>query len=479
MKAILAVLCICTLSTAANNIDMLALGDSVFVTWNNYWLPGSTSGIGIWADSIVQHRSLDYGYCSIGIMDTGSDSLLLLTGADYSSVDFLLLDMNDLSTVDSMNLTSAELYWDPAPPETPSVGSVKILKQPLENNEVLFSCNLVCTLSYTYHYYGMTMGTVMVDPQSLALSVQTTAFWENETSNVLNYFRQIDLVTDSSGSPMTFAMVLRSYDIPYTPIITSLHSLCYRDSGSGAEIESMCFHSGSTETGMSGWIHASGSCSDRILSIWRNQGDNPAMNYSSYFDGQLNWSIPIPFDMPYSYSCNAMSHDPDDQGILLAWEDCDSDEIRVRHWDWEWNQYYHVIASDLDPVSIDVCYAEDGYFVGWLEETDLLPTLTFVPRETVTGIDSSMPVQQSAGCTAFPNPCRGDHPVSITGIPDEASIMVLDVTGRVVTTLRSASDGTFEWDLRDSFSNPCPAGVYVLLVEPGPTPETARLILLD
>jgi len=472
MKCILAILFICTLSTAAN-IDMLALGDSVLVSWNN-----SCSGIGIWADSIVQYRNLDYHMCSIGIIDTGSDSLLLLTGTDYSSVDFILLNMNDLSTIDSINLTSTELYFDPDPPATPYVGSVKILKQPLGGNEVLFSCRIVCNAAY-YRYYGITMGKVNMDPQSLTLSVQTTAFWERGTGDILGTFRQSDLVTDSSGLPMTFVMVLRSIDMPFSPVLTGLHSLCYRESGSSAEIESQCFHSGSTETGISGWFHAAGSCGYKVLGIWRNQGDFPEMNYSAFTDGLLNWSSPIPFVMPYSYSCNAMSHDPNDEGILLAWEDWESEKILVRHWDEEWNEYYHVIASDLSPVAIDVCYAEDGYFVSWLEDSDLLPTLTFVPRGTVTGIDNSMPIQQFAACTVFPNPCRGNYSVSITGIPDESNIRVLDISGRIVTTLTSASDGTSEWDLRDSFSNPCPAGVYILLVDSEPTPNPVRLVLLD
>jgi hypothetical protein len=201
------------------------------------------------------------------------------------------------------------------------------------------------------------------------------------------------------------------------------------------------------------------------------------MNYSSFTNGLIDWSEEFPYYISAYNNCIAMSQNPADDGILLAWNE--DDQVLVRHWDGGWNPYCYTIASGENPNAINVLSTEEGYWVGWIDDSTNMPKLVFVPRETVTGIEQESCIQQPAGLSVFPNPCQRNYPVTVTGLPGEVDVSVFDLSGRMVRTITSAPDGSLEWDFQTESSDRCSAGMYMMVVDSDPTFHPVRLIVLD
>jgi subtilisin family serine protease/methionine-rich copper-binding protein CopC len=69
---------------------------------------------------------------------------------------------------------------------------------------------------------------------------------------------------------------------------------------------------------------------------------------------------------------------------------------------------------------------------------------------------------------AYPNPYRGDSGrdyVTIAGLTRQATVKILDVSGRILRTLQETDgNGGVQWDLRDESGNPVASGIYVFYV---------------
>ena len=69
---------------------------------------------------------------------------------------------------------------------------------------------------------------------------------------------------------------------------------------------------------------------------------------------------------------------------------------------------------------------------------------------------------------AYPNPYRGDSAqdfVTIAGLTREATIRILDTSGRLVRTLQEADgNGGVEWDLKDEAGEDVASGIFIFYV---------------
>jgi hypothetical protein len=106
---------------------------------------------------------------------------------------------------------------------------------------------------------------------------------------------------------------------------------------------------------------------------------------------------------------------------------------------------------------------------------------TTIPPEQ-TGIEEHTQSTNSARLSVFPSVTRGHvtisyaHPVH-GGI---ASVMIHDVTGRIVRTLEDhAHAGTVAWDGCDMHGNHVPSGVYVVRLRSDAQTNTAKVIVIE
>ncbi|MGB2957581.1 MAG: hypothetical protein WBD30_01695 [Bacteroidota bacterium] len=118
------------------------------------------------------------------------------------------------------------------------------------------------------------------------------------------------------------------------------------------------------------------------------------------------------------------------------------------------------------------------------------PNYALFPGETF-GVETQARVQgvelatvQMGNINVFPNPYFGRNEaeqnqfnrfVTITHLPQVATIRVFTITGEIVRTLNHSDDSTFErWDLRNENGLPVASGVYILYIE---IPEAGNRIL--
>ncbi len=220
-----------------------------------------------------------------------------------------------------------------------------------------------------------------------------------------------------------------------------------------------------------------GSCTDRGLLLWADEWG--AVHFSSY-----NCSEPAPVSTePYSWAypgnsnpC-AMSCNPDDEGLLLAWYR--NGEIRCRHFQADWNGFDHIVRNVTGAVyegDIAVCSVEDGYWIAWLEEgTDAeYPELEFVPRDSVTSIGDSTTPPLECYLRICPNPFSERLGISVEGLAGSATLRIFDLAGRLVYRSSSADSGIFNWNSSDM-----PPGTYIVTVGSDDFSASRRVILVD
>lgn len=225
------------------------------------------------------------------------------------------------------------------------------------------------------------------------------------------------------------------------------------------------------------FIMAMGSCSDRGLLLWADEWG--ADHFSSY-----NCSEPAPvsteaYSWAYPDNSNpcAMSCNPDDEGLLLAWYR--NDEIRCRHFLNVWNGFDHIVRAGTGLVlegNIAVCSVEDGYWIAWLEEgTDAeYPELEFVSRDSLTSIGDSSAPPLECYLRVFPNPFSERLSISVEGLAESATLRIFDLTGRQVYRSFSADNGTFSWDSADK-----PSGTYIVTISSDGFTSSRRVVLID
>ncbi|MCK4506076.1 MAG: T9SS type A sorting domain-containing protein [Candidatus Aegiribacteria sp.] len=224
-------------------------------------------------------------------------------------------------------------------------------------------------------------------------------------------------------------------------------------------------------------IMAMGSCSDRGLLLWVDEWG--ANHFSSY-----NCSEPAPvsteaYSWAYPDNSNpcAMSCNPDDEGLLLAWYR--NDEIRCRHFLNVWNDFDHIIRTSTGLVlegDIAVCSVKDGYWIAWLENgSDAeYPELEFVLRDSITSIDPSVSSPLEYNLRVFPNPFSETLSILVEGLEGSASLRIYDLAGHLVHRSFSFESSTFSWNFADR-----PSGTYIVTVSSDDFTSSRRVVLIN
>ncbi|MCD4774991.1 MAG: hypothetical protein K8S15_02945 [Candidatus Aegiribacteria sp.] len=209
-----------------------------------------------------------------------------------------------------------------------------------------------------------------------------------------------------------------------------------------------------------------GSSSSESVVLWEDTSG--VMQYSVFTDSIApDATYGFPFTAPAFSNTVAMSGNPEDSGLLLVWYDSSLQEIRARHYESEWNDFNYVIASCPSGIShgnIAVYSVTDGYYIAWLPDGATQPELVFVDRATVTGIHDG---QESP--LVFPivnissNPFTECVSLTLENAVSVEELLVFDMSGRIVRSLKSTDSGSFHWDGSNTQGSSVSSGVYIVL----------------
>ena len=193
------------------------------------------------------------------------------------------------------------------------------------------------------------------------------------------------------------------------------------------------------------------------------------MMYYSVFTDSIapDFTDEFLFDAPTSTNPVAMSCNPEDPGLLLVWYDDPLHQLRVRHYQDEWNDFDHVIAScpsGVSPRNIAVYSGTDGYYVTWLPVGAAQPELVFVDRATVTGISNRGESQLiSPVLRVSSNPFNKGVSIFVDNFTSLEELLVFDLSGRIVRILQSTDWGSFHWNGCNTLGSNVSSGVYIVL----------------
>lgn len=209
-----------------------------------------------------------------------------------------------------------------------------------------------------------------------------------------------------------------------------------------------------------------GSNSSEAVVLWEDTSG--VMQYSVFTDSIApDATYEFPFAVPAFSNTVAMSGNPEDSGLLLVWYDNPLHQIKVRHFQNEWNDFDHVIAdcpSGISMGNIAVCSVSDGYYVAWLPDGATQPELVFVDRATVTGIHGRQESSLiSPVISVSSNPFTKCVSITVNNADSVEELLVFDLSGRTVRSLQSTDGGLFSWDGCNTLGSTVPSGVYIVL----------------
>ncbi|MBN1435163.1 hypothetical protein JW921_10415 [Candidatus Fermentibacterales bacterium] len=449
-------------------LEMVNLDDSIFASWTN----GNSTFVGIWDGSFETVRRMGDYHSSVGLMETDSGYSLLYAGRDDDAngyfIDFCLLDTDDLTTVDSIRVYAEDMIYSPMPPAV-YLFYVYLLRHTDGLNRVFFNCEPSTWGSYGY--MNVVAGEVQYDSQD-GLVIADTLHLEYEEWYIDN-FPLTEPATDASGVPMCL-VTMQGYYGGFSA--EDILSISHRPAARASTMDDYMLYSYSGPP--PGCVLANGSCSGNVLAIWEAVGPYQ-QRYSVFQSGDPEplYTEVLPFDLPQD-SHYSMSRDRGDSGLLLAWRQ--GSGIRVRHWEGEWNDYPHVVASGVATLrykGLEVSSVPDGYWIGYYEESSEYPEFCFVPRDSVTGISEESGPEAGASPSVCPNPCSSFGSALFTGLPPDAEAAIVDLSGRLVRHMVASDSGAMEWDLREDSGLRCSAGIYFVVTE-GAGHPLLRLVIL-
>lgn len=221
---------------------------------------------------------------------------------------------------------------------------------------------------------------------------------------------------------------------------------------------------------------ALGSSSDQAVALWEDTSGT--IRYTVFSDSIApdgTWELPFPEPGPGRPA--AMSRNPELQGLLMGWF-CDG-QVRVRHYQGEWNAYDHVVGEGVSWVeegNVAVHGVSGGFWVAWLESGEDAPELVFVDSASVSGTARG-PVPVGAALEVFPNPFTACLTVDLGGDSD-GEVRVYDLSGRMVARLVPDDGGVCTWNGRDESGRAVPAGAYILRAVTGGGEAVSRVVRL-
>ncbi len=447
------------------NVEIVPHGntDTLFVSWI------SASGdacLARYYGSSIEDQTIfsDRIMASVGLFDDGGDSyhVLFVTTEENTLYDSLYTLHSDSLTV--QDFVEIDRYV------VAEVAQYGLLKYPDERwDGFLTGFYYTCFSSGVSAYWFSTEFDVAADG---SISLGTTLFEEDpypfQMMDDPFFNRLVGPVVCMDGWPV-FATDMKypGYSPFQIPGYTHLTSFTHNPPSDSLNLLSDVFHSAVDTLPYDPCVMALGSCSAQGLLMWADEwGD---VMYSGF---DCEDPVPLstqtyPWNQPSRSSPCAMSGNPEDEGLLIAWRY--AGEIRCRHYQGEWNGFDHIVQTGVSIVAegnIAVCSVEDGYWVAWLAGGASEPEVVFIPRDVVTGIENQEGFHtDDLSLVLSPNPCSGNLSISLIGIPGDAvsGILIYSTDGRLIRTLTAqAGNGPVIWDGCDSSGDETPSGTYMV-----------------
>jgi hypothetical protein len=439
------------------DVDVLSAGGSVYLAWSD----GTQSNLSIVGTEI--QRTFPSPHISIGEVGPAFDHL---AAALYGPSDTLLvLDTGTLETWMSRHVSMADIL-----PGVPGEGSpsMRLVTHDVDDSGIWI--HSVINGYYPNSYYSVSSRFVP-DPV-LGLTMDSSLFFGDTCgSGVLTGIgsETRPLQCAAQDPPTQFFQLVHS-TTPYVPYTRQLISSVHHQGPEPGYLDwtMLC----SFVEPEIPYLNAAGSCQDAILLLWTLAPSD--VTICSSFDGMSSSpqsTTEVPFGMDPCQAW-AMSCNRDDPGLLLA--GVEGDELRVRHYQGEWNPYSYKVADGIGIVcggDLAVCSDDQGYWIAWMEEGKAEPEVLFVPRDSVTGISGGDPAGQgSLSLVPSSNPLRGAPVLDILGT-GPADLAVYDVSGREVFSAKDREGPT-------PIELPGP-GIYFAVVSRGSSRASARFTFVD
>ncbi|RKZ09480.1 hypothetical protein DRQ25_06200 [Candidatus Fermentibacteria bacterium] len=462
---------------ALGNVDILAVDGIPFVSWCTDMAYIAACPSGVVSDPVFFGTSSDpFNYASIGLVSPAQGDRLIIACSSYWLYmlpdTVYLLDPESLEVINQRSLSVMDLGFG----EGKNTGELHLPRYCDGSDSFAVVASIgdcttdsgvsLASASLSYPDVGSMLlcDTLVVDigygwtPPDLLGPV------------VLPGMKPLSISCHHTWNPMYFEAYILSHLHQETPTATD-------DSGE-MYTHGIWGYSGEKTIDIS--ISALGSSSSEAVGIW---SDSAGVQFYSVFIDSIapSYTYVFPFPYPTPSEPAAMTRNPSDNGLLLAWYH--DGEIRIRHWENEWNDFDHIVASGQPSVSagnIAVCSVDDGYWITWLPGGVGQPILAYVDRGTVTGI---VPFEEPsvASLILHPsvNPFRESVTLTVEGDPLPESLDVFDITGRLVRVLWNDSvSNTFFWDGENTSGQEVPPSTYFIQASSAGIRSTVPLVKL-
>jgi len=230
-------------------------------------------------------------------------------------------------------------------------------------------------------------------------------------------------------------------------------------------------------------LMALGSCSDKAVLLWEDAYGQVFFSDFDCVSPGIVSTTQYPWAHPNENNSCAMSSNPDDTGMLLAWYQ--SGLIRCRYYQDGWNDFDHIAdtgVSTVDESNIAVSSVDDGYWIAWLDNSSSEPELVFIDRGTVTGIETESTEPLSPEIELYPNPCNRFLSIEYSGLSlsGSARILIHECSGRLVNRIDLESEEQVViWDCSDRSGNRCEHGIYFVSLVGNGASVTEKVLLLE
>lgn len=465
MKRLLITSALILLSTSSADIDLVCRDDVPYIIWSMSDKPTflmQASG-GFKIVFLGYHTNV-----SLAIISNDSTDYLAAACTNYDPwMDPSRLMVIETETLDVLNSREVSVDNLGFQAEAYSFDEIHLEKHSSGSDSCLMICSTRCCVVKDQSYYPVYLGSCFVD--------------FTETGSIILYDTLSTMIHDHAGTLQASFGPFSTQQIRHLSV-TAFFTACPMSFFHGrisshlhqiapaSRIEDMWSHSIYTietygipfDLGLVG----AGSNSAEAVVLWEDTAG--VMKYSVFTDSIApDVTYGFPFISPVISDPVAMSCNPEDPGLLLVWFDSILDQIRVRHYQDEWNDFDHVIAScpsGVLPGNIAVYSVEDGYYVAWLPGEESPPEFVFVDRATVTGIhDQPESPMISPVISISSNPFTECVSFAVENGISIEELFVFDLYGRVVCTLHPTDDGTFHWDGYNNTGSTVSSGVYFIM----------------
>lgn len=442
---------------AASNLVITPADDGTEYLWLS-WLDESDTGFLMRYDGTQFETWLAFGSTYNGISSTitldpsGGMHLIVAVENVLLSVD----PFGDMATADSIVLPYMAEWHIPGLLRRSAVPGWGLLGRYMASYMSSGAEFFWTTREYTVSESGeITMGDslMMEDPYPATGSNYPEDLVHNLVFPVMN----------ASGCPV----MAERQAVPRTPASFYIASQCHNTTASSVYLTADTL-TWSTIESTEPEMLASGSNETEAVFLW---SDSTTTVYYSIHDCDTGFTLTAPFpgQGPSSLCPAAISANPEDPGMLLAWRN--GNDIFCRHYQNGWNDYAYLIAEDVPafpPGKLAVCSVEYGYWVAYTIGSDA--EVIFVNREDLTEMTETCESVDPLQVDAYPNPFSSALTVTIPG-ERLLSASLYDNFGRIVQTGSGAGSVIME-------TESIPSGCYLLRVSSGESRFTGKVVLV-